>query len=137
MSASIKLSVVLPVSAKKLYKAWLSTKEHSAFTGGEAAVSPRLGGRYSAWDGYIQGKTLELEPYKRIVQAWRTSDFPENSIDSKLELILQEGKFGTKLILVHTDIPVGQGKEYRKGWNDFYFKPMKEYFGRKTIKTGN
>jgi hypothetical protein len=26
------------------------------------------------------------------------------------------------------DIPAGHGPEYRKGWLDFYFKPMKEYF---------
>jgi len=25
-------------------------------------------------------------------------------------------------------IPDGQGENYKQGWKDFYFKPMKKYF---------
>lgn len=131
---SIKVSAVFPVSAERLYTAWLNSGEHSAFTGGGAEVDNRVGGSFSAWDGYITGKNIELEPYKRILQSWRTSDFPEESIDSKLEIIFEEAKGKTKITLKHTDIPEGQGDEYKRGWNDFYFEPMKEYFGKKDSK---
>ena len=70
---SLKMKVVLPVKAEKLYKAWLNSKEHSLFTGAEATASPKVNGKFTAWDGYISGKNVELKPGKKIVQTWRTS----------------------------------------------------------------
>ena len=66
------------------------------------------------------------------MQAWRTTEFAPGDPDSRLEVLLEKTARGTKVTLVHTNIPAGQGPEYRKGWLDFYFKPMKEYFGSKT-----
>jgi activator of HSP90 ATPase len=68
---------------------------------------------------------------KRIVQSWRTTDFPENHPDSTLEIIFEKVEKGTKLIIAHSDLPTDTGKTYRKGWRDNYFKPMKEYFENK------
>jgi activator of HSP90 ATPase len=31
-------------------------------------------------------------------------------------------------MLHHSDIPTGQGEEYRRGWEDYYFRPMQAYF---------
>jgi activator of HSP90 ATPase len=42
---------------------------------------------------------------------------------------LAETNGKTKLTLVHTNIPTGQEDSYKKGWEDFYFKPMREFFG--------
>ena len=98
---SISVSTILPVTAEKLYKAWLSSKEHSAFTKNKADIEPHAGGKFSAWDDYITGKTLETEPFTRIVQSWRTTEFPENSKDSLLEILFEETKKGTKITLNH------------------------------------
>lgn len=130
MQNSFELSVVLPASPEQVYKAWLSSEEHSAFTGSQAVIEPEVGGKYTAWDGYILGKTLTLEPHHRILQAWRTTEFPADSPDSKLEISLKAVKGGTKLTLVHTEIPEGQAEEYLQGWRDYYFSPMKEYFSK-------
>ena len=89
----------------------------------------KVGGAFTAWDGYIFGKTLEIESPRRIVQAWRTSEFPEGAPDSRVDILFEEVKDGTKLTLVHSDMPEDQVESYRQGWEDFYFKPMKEYFG--------
>jgi activator of HSP90 ATPase len=128
MPDSIEVSTMLPASPRQVYGAWLSGDDHGAFTGGEATVDPKQGGTFTAWDGYISGTNLELEPHKRIVQAWRTTDFPDDAQDSRLEVLLEEASGGTKLTLVHTDIPDGQGPDYEQGWTDFYFEPMKEFF---------
>ena len=128
MSESIQVSTILPVPAHRLYEAWLNSAEHSAFTDGEATVDPTVGGRFTAWDGYIEGTTETLEPYQRIVQSWRTTDFPSGSPDSRLEVTLEETEGGTTLTLLHSEIPDGQGEDYRQGWVDFYFEPMKRYF---------
>ena len=130
MKNGFKVSAVIPAKPAEIYKAWLSSKGHSAMTGSAAKVTGKVGGKFSAWDGYIFGKTLELEPDHRIVQAWRTSEFPDDAPDSRLEVLLAEIKTGTKVTLTHTEIPEGQTDGYKQGWEDFYFKPMKEYFGK-------
>ena len=134
MAESIELSTILPASAERIYLAWLDGEKHSAMTGGDAKVDPAPGGSFSAWDGDIYGKTLEQEPYRRIVQSWRTTEFPAGSPDSLLEVLLEDqdpgqpGKEGTRIILKHTNIPDGQGQDYYQGWVDYYFEPMQAYF---------
>jgi activator of HSP90 ATPase len=125
---SLHLEIVLPVSARDLCKAWLNSAEHSGFTGAKAVIKPHIGGSYSAWDGYITGQTLELDTPKRILQSWRTQEFPADSPDSLLEvLFLPEGN-DTRLVLNHTQLPDGQKEQYDKGWQDYYFTPMRSYF---------
>lgn len=131
MSQSFKISTTLPANARQIYRAWLSGKEHAAFTGDAAEVDPKVGGRFTAFSDYIEGTNLELQPNKKIVQAWRTTEFPAGSEDSRLEVTLEEMKTGTRLTLTHSNIPDGQGDSYKDGWKKFYFKPMKEYFGKK------
>ncbi len=131
MAESFKISITLPATPKQLYKAWLSGKEHTAFTGESANVEPKVEGHFTAFGDYIKGKNIELVPNEKIVQAWRTTEFPEGSEDSILELTLKEVKGGTRLSLAHSNIPNRQGESYKDGWKKFYFKPMKQYFSSK------
>ena len=128
MAEKLKMSAKFAVEPKAVYAAWLSSKGHAEMTGSPAKANAKKGGKFTAWDGYISGKNLELKPGKLIVQAWRTTEFPDGAPDSKLEIRLAKEGQGTKLTLMQTDIPPGQAGEYRQGWLDFYFKPMKKYF---------
>jgi activator of HSP90 ATPase len=129
MPETIRVSAFFPgVTAERLYRAWLDSAEHSAFTGSAVQVDPQVGGLFSAWDGYIQGTTLQLEPFQLVVQAWRTTDFPPESGDSRLEVRLEEKQGGVQLTLLHSEIPAGQGEDYRQGWEDYYFVTMRKYF---------
>ena len=129
VTESIRVSRVFPVSPQRLYQAWLDSGEHARFTGGEAAIEANVGGAHSSWDGYIWGRILELDAGRRIVQTWRTSEFPEGSEDSRLEILFEPEGAGTRLTLLHTDIPEGQRARYESAWEDFYFEPMTKYFG--------
>ena len=60
MKNGFKLSAVIPATPTEIYKAWLSTKGHAAMTGSPAKVNGKIGGKFTAWDGYIFGKTLAL-----------------------------------------------------------------------------
>ena len=93
---SITLWEIFPASPREIYDAWLSSA-HGKMVGSTATVDPRVGGAFTAWDGYIRGTTLELEPYRRIVQAWRTTEFSAASPDSRLELLLEQVEGGTRL----------------------------------------
>ena len=125
MKNGFKMSALIPTSPAEIYKAWLSTKGHTAMTGSLAKVSRK---EFSAWDGYIFGRTLELEADRRIVQAWRTAEFADDDPDSHLVILLTQAKGGTRVTLTHTNLPPGTAVSYRQGWKDFYFKPMKAYF---------
>jgi activator of HSP90 ATPase len=129
MKNELIISGSFPTKASDIYNAWLSSDGHSAITGSPAQVEGKVGGKFTAWDGYIFGSTLELTPNQRIVQAWRTSEFPDDAPDSRLEILLEEIEGGTRLTLTHSDMPQDQVESYRQGWDDFYFKPMREYFG--------
>ena len=130
----IRISTLLPVAPGRVYSAWLDPREHRAMTGGKATVTAEVGGEHTAWDGYIRGTILALEPGRRIVQSWRTSEFPEASPDSRLEVVLEEAVGGTRVTILHTEVPAGDGEKYEKAWVEFYFDPMREYFAKPARK---
>jgi activator of HSP90 ATPase len=130
MAFDFTLCAVIPAKPQEVYDAWLDSKGHSAMTGGKAKASPREGAAFTAWDGYISGRTLELEPGRRIVQSWRSSKFAKTDPDSRIEILLEPVKGGTKLILHHTEVPDGHTSYRDGGWQSNYFEPMKKYFGK-------
>ena len=71
-------------------------------------------------------RTLSYSKQK-IVQSWRTSEFSQDDEDSILTIQLKEVREGTELLLTHKNIPKGQ-TQYKQGWIDHYFVPMKEFF---------
>jgi uncharacterized protein YndB with AHSA1/START domain len=125
---SLSISEVIPASPDRIYAAWLSSAEHSAFTGDKATVEPYVGGKHSSFDGYAVGRTIELQPGRRIVQTWRAEDFPIGSPDSRIEVTLEETVGGTMLTILHTEIPSGLGTSCRDSWLKYYLEPLKGYF---------
>jgi activator of HSP90 ATPase len=127
-----KVSVKLFCTAKEVFTGWLNDKVHSAFTGGaKAKTSPNEGGSFSAHNGYITGTNVEIFPYKKIIQRWRTTDFAPTDEDSVIELFFTYKDDHTLMTITHTNLPDGQGERYKKGWKDFYFTYMKKYFEQK------
>lgn len=119
------------VKPEQVYRALLSTTEHSEFTGAPAKCSARIGGRFTAWDEYISGKNLELISDKKIVQEWKTTEWPDKYPPSILKITLTEKTTGTELTMVQSKVPSSQVNDYDKGWYDAYWNPMKEYFSKK------
>jgi uncharacterized protein YndB with AHSA1/START domain len=126
VSENIEVSRVIPANPERIFNAWLSGDEHGRMIGSSATYG--ADGHFTAWDGYITGKTLEQAPFSRIVQAWRTSEFPEGAPDSRLEVRLAPEADGTRVTLVHSNIPEGQGQSYKDGWYEHYLDPMTKYF---------
>jgi uncharacterized protein YndB with AHSA1/START domain len=131
MSIEFEVSAVIPASPEAVYLAWLSSEEHSGMTGAAAAVSDVLGEEFEAWDGYIRGTNLELEPHRKIVQSWRTSEFADSDPDSRLEIHLEREGDGTKVLIRHSRLP-SHGMQYQQGWVDSYFTPMTAYFQQRS-----
>jgi activator of HSP90 ATPase len=96
-------------------------------TGGLAHANAEIGVAFDAWDNYIRGRNLELEPDRRILQAWRTAEFTAEEEDSLLEITLVSEGIGTRLTLSHSNLPA-HGEKYQQGWIEAYFEPMQAYF---------
>ncbi len=127
MAINFEVSEVIPASPEAVYNAWLDSDEHARMTGDTARVSAVPGEPFEAWGGYIQGRNLELEPGKRILQSWRTSEFEDSEPDSLLEIVFTPVGGGTRVTIRHSNLPPN-GMQYQQGWIDSYFTPMKEYF---------
>jgi len=123
------LKTKINTSPKEIYTSWLNSEGHTKMTGGTAVITAKIGDSFAAWDGYIKGRNLELTPYSRILQSWRTSQFEEHEEDSQIEILLTEVDGQTELTLIHTNVP-DSGEHYKKGWDNHYFQPMKEYFSK-------
>jgi len=111
-----------------LFTFFLDSKLHTKITGSKAIINDTIGGKFTAWDGYINGEIISFEKNKRIVQKWRTTEFSNNDKDSTLEITIEEiNKNQSKLTIKHTELPEGTEVAYKKGWKEFYIKPLKEF----------
>ena len=127
---TITQNVVVPAPLADVYDAFVNPKIHAAFTESPATGSARGGAKFTAWDGYISGVHRELVPGARIVQDWRTTEWPDAAEPSRLELTFTAVTGGTEIRMVHSNVPAEQAAGYRQGWKDYYWQPLKAYFAR-------
>jgi uncharacterized protein YndB with AHSA1/START domain len=125
--SSITQTANIRSTPDKVYDALMDSKKHAAFTGSAAKISGVVGGKFTAWDGYIMGKNLELIKGKKIVQEWSTTEWPEGYPPSRLVITLSKSKGGTLLKMVHSKVPASQRDDYAQGWRDYYWAPLKAF----------
>lgn len=123
--------MIVDASPDDVYDALMDSKKHAEVTGSPAKMSSVVGGKFTAWDGYISGKNLELIKGKKIVQEWTTTEWPNGCPPSKLEITLSAKDGGTELKMVHSKVPEEQADEYEQGWTECYWDPLKAYFEKK------
>ena len=125
---TITQKVVVSAAPDAVYDAFVNPRKHAAFTESPATGSGKVGGKFTAWDGYITGVNRELTKGKKIVQDWRTTQVPAAAPDSRVEFSFKAVKGGTEVRMVHSNVPAEQADSYRQGWIDFYWNPLKAYF---------
>ncbi len=112
---------------QRVYDALTNGKLHAAFTGAEARITPKKGGEFHAWRGHLQGKFIELTPGEKIVQTWRSKDFPAGYPDSHLEIVLVPESGGTRLELKQTRVPYKKVEEYHSDWSTLYWTRLRAW----------
>jgi activator of HSP90 ATPase len=130
-TSTIEQKIIIHASPEEVYEAFMNPKIHSKFTGSKVKGKPEVGEKFTASDGYIMGKNLELEKGKKIVQEWKTSEWPSNYPSSIFKLTFKKTEGGTEVNMTHSKVPTEQVEDYRQGWIDYYWKPLKEYFKEK------
>jgi len=126
MTAFFEQTFYFDAPAHTLYEMLMDSEVHAEFTNSRAEISREVGGNFVAYDGYITGTNLELVPDQKIVQRWRAVDWPEDYYSVvTFTFIAQNG--GTRLDLTHTGLPDGTEEEFKQGWIENYWEPMKAF----------
>jgi uncharacterized protein YndB with AHSA1/START domain len=128
---TIKQVVVFDATPQEVYEAYVDPKKQAAFTGTAVTGTPKVGGKFYSGDGYITAKYTKLQPGKKIVHEWTTTEWPAGYPPSILELTLKPKGKGTELTMVHSKVPTEQVDYYAEGWKQFYWAPLKKYFAAK------
>jgi len=115
----------------EIYETLMDSKKHTKLIGDEAKISRELGGKFAVFGKYATGLNLELIPDVKIVQSWRAADWPEDHF-SRITFLLKPAKTGTKFIFTQAGVPKESYDSIKKGWEDYYWKPMKEIFLKET-----
>jgi activator of HSP90 ATPase len=127
MENSIRQEVTIKARPERIYDTLLNAKRFSEFCGGApATIVPEAGGAFSCFNGMITGRNVELVPSHRIVQAWRTGNWPEG-VYSIVRFELNAQGAETKLTLDHSAFPEGASEHLRGGWHKMYWEPLKKY----------
>jgi len=117
---------ILSAPPEEVYIALTNAATIKLWTGEEAVMSTEPGTEFSLFGGSIEGRNLEFETGKKIVQEWYFGDDqPEPSI---VTLKLHPHSAGTSLELRHTHIPDEAYEDMVEGWNEVYLAALSEFY---------
>jgi len=132
MPRNIIMAASLPATPDKLFDMYLDAAEHAAFTGLPVTIEPRAGGVFQAFDGMLSGTILHIEPKALIVQTWRSVNWPLTAMDSVLTLSFWPAEEGTRIELVHANVPEEDFAGVSQGWEKYYWTPWRLYLTGKS-----
>ena len=120
-------------SPQQLYELYMDQKKHALVTGAQAKITSKEGTTYSAHDGYITGKNLQLVPGRLIVQSWRASDWSEDTIDSTFILLFEANGKDSIVQMIQANVPDNQVVSLSKGWRAHYWDHWKQWLSDQPI----
>lgn len=129
---SLHQEVELAASPQRIYEILIDSKQFAACTGMPAEIDAKAGGAFSTFGGMIEGRTIEMVPGKRLVQAWRPTHW-DAGIFSIVRFDLNPKDAGTLVVLNHSSFPEGEFDSLSSGWKSHYWEPLKKYLSRARI----
>jgi len=120
--------LTLPGHPDAVYAALMDSARHAAFTGAPADIGDGAGAAFSAYGGKVHGVNIELVPGSRIVQAWRSADWPAGTF-SLIRFDLEAVGSKTRLRFEHDAMPEGAAAHLDGGWKQMYWSKLEAYLG--------
>jgi len=121
---SIHQEVTIDASPDAVYGVLTRSEDFARMTGGRAAsIEGEIGGAVSLFGGDIKGRNIELVPGRRVVQAWRSQNWPEG-VYSIIRFELSPKGKGTKLVFDQAGHPEEATAMLEGGWTQMYWNPM-------------
>ena len=116
---------ILSATPEEVFAALTNPATIQLWSGDPAIMSTEPGSEFSLWEGNIEGKNLEFEKDKKIVQQWYFGDQEQESIVT-IKLFPDRNK--TSLELKHTNIPDEDYDNIVDGWNNVYLGSLIEFY---------
>jgi len=129
--------VYYPRTPQEVYQMLTNEDELSKLTGVTCTFSAKPGGKFSYFDGgsgvVISGTNLFLMDNVKILQSWRSNDWPQN-IFSTVKITLQKVEDGTHVSMTQSDVPPTSIKKMGEYWNNTLWKPTEGVLIRSALQ---
>jgi uncharacterized protein YndB with AHSA1/START domain len=136
---AIQQEVLFDASPQRVYQALTTTKDFDMVTrlsdgavlldaagAKPTSISTAVGGSFTLFGGYIEGRHLEMRPNERLVQAWRAGSWRPGSFSIVAFNFTPTGG-RTRLDFEHRGFPDGNGTSLAQGWHSHYWEPLAKY----------
>ncbi|MEX2012663.1 MAG: SRPBCC domain-containing protein [Patescibacteria group bacterium] len=120
---SFQKTYTIKAPVKTVWQALTDAEIIAKWGGGPCDMESNTDFQFSLWGGQIFGKNTQVSPGKKLAQEWSAGNWDQPSV-VVFELKSSGGK--TELSLSQTDIPDGEFKEIKAGWDKYYIGPLKE-----------
>lgn len=125
MCKTIKQKCKFPLTPDRVYQLLADSRLHTKLTGQKANIGQKVGSRFSTLGGHVTGINVDLAPGKRLVQAWRTKEFPVGIFSMATIQLTRAQDGGTQLILTHRGVPKDLIPTVEKHWKKLYWKRIR------------
>ena len=134
MAFDLTFEYILLTSPKHVMELLTDEKKLRAWSGEEAIVERKVGGKFSMFDGWVVGEILKITD-NELAYTWNVSEWPKGTPASEVHYKLTKDTEGTKVTLEHKGLPSQEEmEEHLTGWTDHFFEPMEEYLLSTTKK---
>jgi len=125
MPNHIHQEVSIDGAPARVYRALTDAAQFGKMTGAPTEIDPAAGGAFSLFGGMIFGRNVELDPDRRVVQAWRVKTWEPGVYSIARFELRPEGK-GTRIVFDHSGFPEAEGEHLDKGWHANYWEPLRK-----------
>jgi len=131
-TTSFKQQITINATPTELYTQIMDAKKHSKLTNSKVVIKDKMNTEFSVYDGYAYGKNVELIPNKKIVQTWRAHEDNWNGdILSEITFkFIPINEHKTKIVFTQKNIPDIVAEQFKKGWTNYYWKPLRRLFNQ-------
>ena len=126
MCKTIKQKVKFRASPETVYRVLTDAKRHAALTGERATIARKIGGAFVTRGGNVRGIMVDLVPARRVVQAWRTREFPEGVYSMAAFELTRQKDGGTLLVLTHRGVPKELIPRIEADWRATYWENIRK-----------
>jgi activator of HSP90 ATPase len=118
---------------EEVWDALVNSETIEIWSKDEAKMKAEVGAEWMLWGGQMFGTNLEVEPLKKLVQAWCYEEWDKDK-PSKVTITLKQKGRKTIVELLHEDVPEKSLKSITEGWNTYYLGAIKEMFEEINLK---
>ncbi|KAG9321572.1 hypothetical protein KVV02_003208 [Mortierella alpina] len=128
-TTTLEDTVEMQATAHDIYDVLLNQAKVVAWTrSSKSTIEPKVGSKFSLFDGSVTGEIKELVEDKKIVQSWRSNSWPAGHY-STVTLDITQSTNSTTIKVKQEGVPVGERDITLQNWSNYYWAEIKRTFG--------